>query len=95
MFNESIIFFHHQNLKLCFTRAITFGEYTLSGGSFGLLFFQHFGFFEPMRKTRIKKDSPLDILQKRFASGEISKDEYFENKKILEEDIKSAGMTSH
>lgn len=60
-----------------------------------IILFSIFGFFEPVRKTRIKKDSPLDILQKRFASGEISKDEYFENKKILEEDIKSAGMTSH
>ena len=31
-----------------------------------------------------KKDSPLDILRKRFASGQINKDEYLEQKKILE-----------
>ncbi|MBA2613594.1 MAG: SHOCT domain-containing protein [Bacteroidetes bacterium] len=31
-----------------------------------------------------KKQSPLDILQKRFASGEINKEEYLERKKILE-----------
>lgn len=36
---------------------------------------------------RTKKDSPLDILQKRFASGEITNDEYQERKKILEDDL--------
>lgn len=33
---------------------------------------------------RRKKDSPLDILQKRFTSGTITKDEYQEKKEILE-----------
>lgn len=33
---------------------------------------------------RRKKDSPLDILQRRFASGEITKEEYSEQKRILE-----------
>ncbi|MBC7417170.1 MAG: SHOCT domain-containing protein [Pedobacter sp.] len=36
---------------------------------------------------RAKKDSALDILQKRFASGIITKDEYQEKKKILENDL--------
>jgi len=36
---------------------------------------------------RFKKDSPLDILQKRFASGEITNEEYQEKKKVLENDI--------
>ncbi len=35
---------------------------------------------------RTKKDSPLDILQKRFASGRITNDEYQEKRKILEND---------
>ncbi|MFX3626047.1 MAG: SHOCT domain-containing protein [bacterium] len=35
---------------------------------------------------RKKKDSPLDILKKRLASGEINKEEYEEKKKILERD---------
>jgi putative membrane protein len=33
---------------------------------------------------RMKKDSPLDILQKRFVRGEIKMDEYQEKRKILE-----------
>jgi putative membrane protein len=36
---------------------------------------------------RNKKDSPLDILQKRFALGEITTEEYQEKKKILETDL--------
>jgi putative membrane protein len=34
---------------------------------------------------RSKKGSPMDLLKKRFASGTISKKEYLEDKKILEE----------
>jgi len=43
-------------------------------------------FFTPYKipGQRNKKDSPFDILQKRFASGEITKEEYQEHKKILE-----------
>ncbi|HEY5390813.1 MAG TPA: SHOCT domain-containing protein [Hanamia sp.] len=46
-------------------------------------------FFIPLSipGQRFRKDSPLDILRKRFASGEITNDEYQENKKILENDI--------
>lgn len=36
---------------------------------------------------RYKKSSALDILQKRFASGEIKQEEYNAKKKILENDI--------
>ena len=36
---------------------------------------------------RMRKDSPLDILKKRFASGQIKTEEYQEKKKILESDI--------
>lgn len=40
---------------------------------------------------RKKKNSPLEILQKRFAAGQISKEEYLEAKKLLEADaIKAA-----
>ena len=35
---------------------------------------------------RKRKDSPLDILQKRFASGQILKEDYHEHKAILEKD---------
>ncbi len=33
---------------------------------------------------RSRKDSPFDVLQKRFASGEITEDEYHKMKIILE-----------
>lgn len=36
---------------------------------------------------RRRKDSPLDLLQKRFASGEITTEEYQEKKKMLESDL--------
>ena len=36
---------------------------------------------------RRRKDSPLDILQRRFASGEISANEYSEKRKIIENDL--------
>jgi putative membrane protein len=34
--------------------------------------------------TRIKKETPLDILKKRYAKGEISKDEFYEIKNNLQ-----------
>ena len=36
---------------------------------------------------RKKKDSPLDILQKRFATGHITTEEYEEKKKIQRTDL--------
>ena len=35
----------------------------------------------------MRKDSPLDVLRKRFAAGEIQTEEYQEKKKILEDDL--------
>ena len=51
-----------------------------------LLFWIFFTPYEiPGRRAR--KNSALDILQRRFASGEITKEEYEERKKIIEEDL--------
>jgi len=36
---------------------------------------------------RMRIDSPFDILQKRFASGEITNEEYDEKKRILLNDL--------
>lgn len=33
---------------------------------------------------RLKKGTPLDLLKKRLASGEIEKEEYLEKKKLIE-----------
>jgi putative membrane protein len=45
-------------------------------------------FFTPydVRGKRKRSDSALDILQRRFASGEITKEEYEERKAIIERD---------
>ncbi len=45
-------------------------------------------FFTPWNipGERRNKDAPLDVLQKRFASGEISKEQYLELKELLETD---------
>jgi putative membrane protein len=37
---------------------------------------------------RNRKNSPLDILKKRFAAGEIGPDDYNERKKIIEADLR-------
>jgi putative membrane protein len=33
---------------------------------------------------RVKKDSPIDILKKRLASGEITNEEFSEKKKLMD-----------
>ncbi len=38
---------------------------------------------------RKKKDSPLDILQQRYAMGQMTTEEYKERKRILETDLNS------
>ena len=39
----------------------------------------------PYQKS--KKENPLDILKKRFAQGEISKEEFEESKKVLKSEV--------
>ena len=46
-----------------------------------------FWFLYDASLRRPKKDDSLEILKKRFAHGKISKEEYEESKKILEEDF--------
>ncbi len=50
-----------------------------------LLIFWIFAIPYEVPGQRKKKDTPLDILKKRFAAGEISKEEFEENKKVLEQ----------
>jgi putative membrane protein len=51
-----------------------------------VLFLAFFGWFEPVPRKKRKKQSGLEILQMRFAKGEITKEEYEERKAILERD---------
>ena len=51
-----------------------------------LFFFMLFGLFEPPVPKKRKGQDALEILQKRFAAGSISKEEYAEHKAILEKD---------
>ncbi|MVT39506.1 SHOCT domain-containing protein [Chitinophaga oryziterrae] len=47
----------------------------------------------PGERRNKKSESPLDILKRRFASGQITKAEYEESKKVLESDsVKNNSM---
>ncbi len=50
----------------------------------GILIFWIFATPYDIPGQRAKKDSPLDILKKRFASGQISREEFQQNKKLIE-----------
>jgi putative membrane protein len=46
-------------------------------------------FITPFFYGRVRgRDTSYDILRKRFASGEITKEEYREAKRVLEEELK-------
>ena len=48
-----------------------------------------FSMFQPVPRTKNKAhSSPLEILQRRYASGELSDEEYEKKKSRLERDIK-------
>ena len=47
-----------------------------------------FSFFQPVRRKNIKK-APIDNLQHKFSTGEISVDEYEQRKRVLEIDKNS------
>ena len=40
---------------------------------------------------RRRKDSPLDILEKRFAAGDINNEQYYEKKRILKNGLSDSG----
>lgn len=63
-----------------------FGMHLIWWAFWVFLMFLLFGWFEPVPKRRIRRDSPLDILQKRFASGEITDEEYRAKKSVIEAD---------
>jgi putative membrane protein len=53
----------------------------------GILLFWVFATPYDIPGRRKRKDSPLDILRKRFAKGEITNEEYQDKKKILENEM--------
>ena len=56
-------------------------------GYLGWIYILDFRYAIRLSGANEKKDSSLDILQKRFASRQINKDEYQEQKKILANDL--------
>lgn len=44
-----------------------------------------FGLFEPVPRRKVR-ETPLEILQRRYANGELSTEEYEERKKRIEQD---------
>ena len=48
--------------------------------------FTMFGWYQPVPRRKNRETSPLDILQKRFAAGEINKETYQEHREILQKD---------
>lgn len=53
-----------------------------------LLLFWIFAIPYDIPGQRRKKDSAFDILQKRYADGHITESEYYDKKKILEEELR-------
>lgn len=51
-----------------------------------ILMFALFGWFEPVPKKRVRRAAPLEILKRRFASGEITEEEYLSKKALIEKD---------
>jgi putative membrane protein len=45
----------------------------------------------PKKKARLHRETPLEILQRRYATGEISTEEYEERKARLERDKPPTG----
>ena len=63
-----------------------FGMHLLWWAFWVILMFTLFGWFEPVPKKRVRRDAPLDILKRRFASGDITEEEYQAKKRVLEAD---------
>ena len=54
----------------------------------GVLVF--YGWGSPSEKRRRPRESPLDVLQRRLASGEIAADQYEQRKALLDRDAKAS-----
>ena len=59
-----------------------------------ILIIAFFAWFKPASSKRRKKQSALEILQMRFAKGEITKEEYEERKAVLERDKETSVQTN-
>ena len=53
----------------------------------GVLVF--YGWGSPSEKRRHPRESPLDVLQRRLASGEIAAEQYEQRKALLDRDAKA------
>jgi putative membrane protein len=61
-----------------------FGMHYIWWFFWGILVFWIFATPYDIPGQRTKKNTPLDLLKKRFASGQINSEDYLEKKKMLE-----------
>lgn len=72
--------------------------YNMMGGWFGMMIIPTiliamvvYVIYNQLQNSNVKDtrvgDNPLDILNKRFASGEIDEEEYYNKKNVLSKDI--------
>ncbi len=55
-----------------------------------------FSLLTPVPRSRARRETPLEILQRRYAAGEITTEEYKERKSLLEQDkTKTSGSSGH
>ncbi len=66
---------------------IIFTVCTLFGGLYGLYYCSKHSLQLTITGHQKTKNSALDILQKRFAVGQTSKEQYLKHKALLEKDI--------
>ena len=74
-----------------------FGMYMLWWIFWILILVSFFSFLTPVprKKARLNRQTPLDILQRRYAAGDIAKEDYEERKARLEREAPPINLTEN